>query len=154
MHPPRPSPPPADRDHARFLSGAERDANAEADLHFQKGEEEANVNEDYSAAMLHYHMALKLQRDVMGQDHPIVATTLNSIGAALMKAGDHNSASAALREALYIRQEELRDVADDVAETLKNLSILQDLAYAPKQEPFVVKAKRHEVKDEHETVMS
>ena len=40
-------------------------------------------------------------------------------------------AQAALQEALYIRQEELRDVADDVAATLHNLSALQDIAFAP-----------------------
>ena len=40
-------------------------------------------------------------------------------------------AQAALQEALYIRQEELRDVADDVAATLHNLSALQEIAFAP-----------------------
>lgn len=46
-------------------------------------------------------------------------------------------AQAALQEALYIRQEELRDVADDVAATLHNLSALQDIAFAPQSKVHV-----------------
>lgn len=90
MSPPRRTAP---EDHQcesiKHLSFSEREANRDANENFMLGRAAAR-KKDHAAAMLHYHMALKLQREIMGHEHPVVATTLNAIGLTLMQAGDIN----------------------------------------------------------------
>ena len=89
MSPPhlRTSPEDQQRDATKHLTFSEREANRDANENFKLGRAAAR-KKDHAAAMLHFHMALKLQREIMGHEHPVVATTLNAIGLTLMEAGD------------------------------------------------------------------
>ena len=90
MSPPRcTSPEDHQRDATKHLTFSEREANRDANENFKLGRAAAKRKE-HAAAMLHFHMALKLQREIMGHEHPVVATTLNAIGLTLMEAGDIN----------------------------------------------------------------
>ena len=90
MSPPRrTSPEDQQRDATKHLTFSEREANRDANENFKLGRAAAKRKE-HAAAMLHFHMALKLQREIMGNEHPVVATTLNAIGLTLMEAGDIN----------------------------------------------------------------
>jgi len=80
---------PEDHDATKHLSFSERDANRDANENYKLGRAAAR-KKDHAGAMLHYHMALKNQREIMGHEHPVVATTLNAIGLVLMEAGDIN----------------------------------------------------------------
>ena len=89
MSPPRCTSPDHQRDATKHLTFSEREANRDANENFKLGRAAAKRKE-HAAAMLHFHMALKLQREIMGHEHPVVATTLNAIGLTLMEAGDIN----------------------------------------------------------------
>ena len=89
MSPLRRTMPQDQRDATKHLTFSEREANRDANENFKLGRAAAR-KKDHAAAMLHYHMALKLQREIMGHEHPIVATTLDAIGLTLMEAGDIN----------------------------------------------------------------
>lgn len=80
---------PEDHDATKLLSFSERDANRDANENYKLGRAAAR-KKDHAGAMLHYHMALKNQREILGHEHPVVATTLNAIGLVLMEAGDIN----------------------------------------------------------------
>ena len=80
---------PEDHDATKHISFSEREANHDANENYKLGRAAAR-KKDHAGAMLHYHMALKNQREVLGHEHPVVATTLNAIGLVLMEAGDIN----------------------------------------------------------------
>lgn len=87
---------------------------------FVKGEQAAEKG-DWKKAVAYYHIALVKQREYYGEDHHVTSKTLNSLGVALMKLGEHFGALTALEEALHIRQESFGAGAEEVAETTSNI---------------------------------
>jgi len=76
-------------------------------------------------ALKYYNECLVLQRDnLVDDDTPEAARTLNVIGVVLGKIGEDFAALTALEEALYIRQTVLGPGHEDAAETLSNLTHL------------------------------
>eukprot|EP00903_Cladosiphon_okamuranus_P012145 g11394.t1 len=68
-----------------------------------------------------YGLALSIQEEKLGADHPVVATTLNTLGKCAYDAGRVEEAEKLHRRALTIRGKKLGVDHPDVAATLHNL---------------------------------
>lgn len=78
----------------------------------------------YADAIPYYQQALAIREQVLGPDHPLVAESLNNLGAGLSALGDFPKAESAYRRALEIRESAFGEVNLLVAETLNNLGAL------------------------------
>ncbi|MEM7158421.1 MAG: serine/threonine-protein kinase [Myxococcota bacterium] len=78
----------------------------------------------YGEALIHYERAYETQREHYGQQHPLVAQTLNHIGNVLIMQGRYDEARVKCEQALSIRRETLGSTHPRVAAPLNNLAEL------------------------------
>ena len=78
----------------------------------------------YGEALVHYERAYEKQREHYGQQHPLVAQTLNHIGNVLIMQGRYEEARVKCEQALSIRRETLGSTHPRVAAPLNNLAEL------------------------------
>lgn len=90
---------------------------AYADLLFDQGRPEE--------AEALFRQALEFRRHLYGEEHPLVATSLNDLGAAFSNRGKLEEGEDLLRQALDIRRRLLGENHPDLAETLSNLGVLR-----------------------------
>lgn len=72
-----------------------------------------------------FRRTLDIHRDLFGDDHPDVATSLNNLGATLYLRGELEAAEEPLRQALDLRRRLLGPDHPDVATTLSTLGVLR-----------------------------
>jgi tetratricopeptide (TPR) repeat protein len=77
---------------------------------------------DLEAATLQLERALVLHRDTLGEDHPVVALTLNRLGATRLNVGDYAGARALLERSRAIRERVLGPDHPQLAGVLSNLA--------------------------------
>ena len=68
--------------------------------------------------------SLLLKKELLGERHIGVATTINNLGLVDLELGEYDEAESYLSEALYLRQELLGDKHSDVASSFHNLALL------------------------------
>jgi CHAT domain-containing protein len=79
---------------------------------------------DFSGARPYYEQALAINRKVLGEEHPAMATSLNQLGALLRAMGDFSGARPYYEQALAIRRKVLGEEHPDTANSLNNLGDL------------------------------
>ncbi|WP_420629247.1 tetratricopeptide repeat protein [Candidatus Leptofilum sp.] len=95
----------------------------------------------YAAAMRFYEQALAIRQQVLGDDHPDTAQSLNNMGLLLNDIGHLAEARLYLKQALTIRQQVLGDDHPDTAQSFKNMGILlQDSGQLSEAQPFFEQA--------------
>ena len=72
-----------------------------------------------------YRESLALQRGVLGDEHPEIASTLENLGGVLYQTGRPKETLALLDEVLAIRKKGLGEDSLGVARTLHNRSVVQ-----------------------------
>jgi tetratricopeptide (TPR) repeat protein len=77
---------------------------------------------DLEAATVQLERALVLHRDTLGEDHPVVALTLNRLGAARINLGDYAGARVLLEQSRAIRERVLGPDHPQLAGVLNNLA--------------------------------
>ncbi|HMV30119.1 MAG TPA: tetratricopeptide repeat protein, partial [Anaerolineales bacterium] len=83
---------------------------------------------DHAGAKAAFERALKIFENVLGEDHPNVATLINNLGGVLKALGDHAGAKAAFERALKIDEATFGPDHPDVAIDVNNLGmVLKDL---------------------------
>ncbi|MEX1364227.1 MAG: serine/threonine-protein kinase [Nannocystaceae bacterium] len=95
----------------------------EATLHHNRGGVYYRL-ERYGEALRSYELAYDIQREYYGEQHPVVAQTLNHIGNVLIMQGRYGQAKLKCEQALAIRRETLGDEHPRVAAPLNNLAEL------------------------------
>ena len=89
---------------------------------------------DYDRALPLAQEALATRTEVYGDDHPLVAESLNYLGTILNRRGDFEEAEVALRRSLEIREGFYGETHLAVAESLNNLDVLFADAGKPSEE--------------------
>ncbi|MEO1575504.1 MAG: tetratricopeptide repeat protein, partial [Pseudomonadota bacterium] len=84
----------------------------------------ASRTDDLPAAERAHRESLSIKRDLLGDMHPSLATTLNNLGAVLAKLGKHDEAEASYREALTMREAIYEDDNTRIGITINNLASL------------------------------
>ncbi|MCH9646645.1 MAG: serine/threonine-protein kinase [Deltaproteobacteria bacterium] len=92
-----------------------------------------NGEQRYEEAVAVYRQALALQRAILGERNPSIATTLNNLGVALRRLDRMDEASEALQETLSIQQEHLGQEHPRVIATLNNLGGVAEARDQPEQ---------------------
>ena len=77
---------------------------------------------DYDAAMAKYGEALKVYKEALGGDHPLVAQALNNMADVKLNQGDVDGSEALYGEALRIRSAVLGEDHPEVASTLMGIA--------------------------------
>jgi tetratricopeptide (TPR) repeat protein len=77
-------------------------------------------------ALAHHQAALAIWRELYGERHPDVATSLNNLGSLYSERGEHAQALEHYRRALNIRRELYGERHPDVASSLNNLGFAYD----------------------------
>jgi len=68
--------------------------------------------------------ALETRRQILGEEHPDVASSLHALATLSVRAGDFSRAEPLFRRALALREQAPKPVAADIATTLNNLGVL------------------------------
>ncbi|WP_293028794.1 tetratricopeptide repeat protein [Moorena sp. SIO3I8] len=76
----------------------------------------------YSEAMPLAERALEIRREVLGEEHPDVATSLNNLAGLYFSQGRYGEAEPLFRQALALRKKLLGEDHPDVATSLNNLA--------------------------------
>jgi len=79
---------------------------------------------DYESAEPLYRKSLAMRRNILGDEHPDVATSMNNLGLLLQIVGNYDEAEPLLRQAVALQRKLLGDVNLCVATTLSNLGLL------------------------------
>ncbi|WP_008313855.1 CHAT domain-containing protein [Leptolyngbya sp. PCC 6406] len=79
---------------------------------------------DYRRAIEFFEQALAIRREQLGDNHPDVAQSLNSLAELYQAMGRYGEAEALFQQALAIRREQLGDGHPDVAQSLNSLAAL------------------------------
>jgi serine/threonine protein kinase/tetratricopeptide (TPR) repeat protein len=78
--------------------------------------------EEYDASQAHYEEALEFSRQI-GDQHPVVATTLNNFGLMLVHRREYEKGELLLFESLELRREILTENHPEIAESMNNLAM-------------------------------
>ena len=112
----------------------------------------------YKLAEPLYEEALSIDREALGDKHPNVANSLNSLAMLYQAQGHYEQAEPLLKEALSIRREALGDKHPEVASSLNNLaSLYQAQGHFEQAEPLHEEAlsiDREALGDKHPEVAS
>ena len=81
---------------------------------------------DYAAAEPLYRQARDIVRQVLGEQHPNYAASLNNLAVLYQDMGNYAAAEPLLRQALDIRRQALGEQHPDYATSLNNLAVLYD----------------------------
>ncbi len=114
--------------HLRFVTdqACERQTKQATDLCNEFGYHLIEIG-DLNAARPYYEQALAIRRQVLGDQHPDTALSLNNLGFLLHAQGDFSAAQLYFEQALAIRRQVLGDQHPDTAQSLNNLAnILHD----------------------------
>lgn len=85
--------------------------------------------DDCETAAVLFDRAIDLRRDVRGDDHPLVAESLDGLARTCLELHDYERAEPLFREALQIRRHALGDDHPEVAAAIQSLALcLQDMA--------------------------
>ena len=97
----------------------------------------------FADAVKLYHKIATIRRRVLGEEHPLYATSLNNLGAFYWNMGEYAKAEPFLLQALQIKKKVLGEEHRDYATSLNNLAGLywKTGAYA-KAEPLLAQATR------------
>jgi tetratricopeptide (TPR) repeat protein len=79
---------------------------------------------DYVQAETHYQQALAIQRTLLGEQHPDIATSLNNLAVLYGDTGNYAQAESLSRQALAMRRAVFGEVHPEVAASLNNLAAL------------------------------
>ena len=79
---------------------------------------------DFEGAALLLEEALCINRKLLGQEHPLVATNLNNLGSLRHEKGDFDGAEALLKQALQMRAKLLGPAHPEVAVTTANIALV------------------------------
>ncbi len=71
-----------------------------------------------------YHQALTIREEILGKDHPDVATAVSGLGILYMTQGRYADAGPLLKRALDIREKALGEDNADVGQSLNDLAVL------------------------------
>jgi len=82
------------------------------------------VLERYDEAEPLYHEAVRINRSLLGDEHPAVAQSINNLAVFLWRKGELQEAERLLREALAMNRELLGDDHPDVGSNLNNLALI------------------------------
>jgi tetratricopeptide (TPR) repeat protein len=101
---------------------------------------------EFERASVLLRQALAIRRARLGEDHPLVATSLDHLAYLLHESDEYDEADALYRDALARRQRALGHGAVETAETLERhaIFVLRVRRDAPRAEAMLREALRHE----------